>query len=52
MKLFTNKKQVQTEIDRIAQKDIGNIRLNMMRGNQKIDSQIYTTKVMGKALGY
>ena len=40
---------VQTEIDRIAQKDIGNIRLNMMRGNQKIDSQIYTTKVMGKA---
>ena len=40
---------VQTEIDRIAQKDIGNIRLNMMRGNQKIDSQIYTTRVMGKA---
>ena len=34
---------------RIAQKDIGNIRLNMMRGNQKIDSQIYTTRVMGKA---
>ena len=40
---------VQTEINRIAQKDICNIRLNMMRGNQKIDSQIYTTKVMGKA---
>ena len=40
---------VQSEINRIAQKDIGNIRLNMMRGNQKIDSQIYTTRVMGKA---
>lgn len=40
---------VQTEINRIAQKDIGNIRLNMMRGNQKMDSMIYTTKVMGKA---
>ncbi len=39
----------QKEIDRIAVKDVGNIRLNMMRGNAKIDSQIYTTKVMGKA---
>ena len=40
---------VQKEIDRIATKDIGNIRINMMRGNQKMDSMIYTTKVMGKA---
>ena len=40
---------VQSEINRIAQKDIGNIRINMMRGNQKMDSMIYTTKVMGKA---
>ena len=39
----------QKEIDRIAVKDVGRIRLNMMRGNQKIDSQIYTTKVMGKS---
>ena len=40
---------VQKEIDRIVTKDIGNIRINMMRGNQKMDSMIYTTKVMGKA---
>ena len=40
---------VQKEINRIATKDIGNIRINMMRGNQKMDSMIYTTKVMGKA---
>jgi len=40
---------VQSEIDRIAQKDIGNIRINMLRGNNKLDTQIYTTKVMGKA---
>ena len=39
----------QKEIDRIAVKDVGNIRLNMMRGNAKIDSQIYTTSVMGRA---
>jgi len=39
----------QSEIDRIATKDIGNIRINMMRGNQKMDTMIYTTKVMGKA---
>ena len=40
---------VQSEINRIVQKDIANIRINMMRGNQKMDSMIYTTKVMGKA---
>jgi len=40
---------VQSEINRIAQKDIGNIRINMLRGNNKLDTQIYTTKVMGKA---
>ena len=40
---------VQSEINRIAQKDIGNIRFNMLRGNNKLDTQIYTTKVMGKA---
>ena len=40
---------VQSEIDRIATKDIGNIRLNMMRSESKLQSQIYTTKVMGKA---
>ena len=39
----------QSEIDRIAAKDITNIRINMMRGNQKMDTMIYTTKVMGKA---
>jgi len=40
---------VQSEINRIAQKDISNIRINMLRGNNKLDTQIYTTKVMGKA---
>ena len=40
---------VQKEIDRIATKDIGRIRINMMRGESKLQSQIYTTKVMGKA---
>ena len=39
----------QSEIDRIATKDIGNIRINMMRGNQKMDTMIYTKRVMGKA---
>ena len=39
----------QSEIDRIASKDITNIRINMMRGNQKMDTMIYTTKVMGKS---
>ena len=40
---------VQKEIDRIATKDIGRIRINMLRGESKLTSQIYTTKVMGKA---
>jgi hypothetical protein len=40
---------VQKEIDRITTKDIGRIRINMLRGESKIQSQIYTTKVMGKA---
>ena len=39
----------QTEIDRIAQKDINNIKINTLRGESKLDSAIYTTKVMGKA---
>ena len=39
----------QTEIDRIAQKDISNIKINTLRGESKIDSAIYTTRVMGKA---
>ena len=39
----------QTEIDRIAQKDISNIKINTLRGESKIDTAIYTTKVMGKA---
>ena len=39
----------QTEIDRIAQKDISNIKINTLRGESKLDSAIYTTKVMGKA---
>ena len=40
---------VQKEIDRIATKDIGRIRINMLRGESKLTSQIYTTKVMGKS---
>ena len=39
----------QTEIDRIAQKDINNIKINTLRGESKLDSAIYTTRVMGKA---
>lgn len=39
----------QTEIDRIAQKDINNIKINTLRGESKLESQIYTTRVMGKA---
>lgn len=39
----------QNEIDRIAQKDVSNIRINTLRGESKLESQIYTTKVMGKA---
>jgi hypothetical protein len=39
----------QSEIDRIAQKDVTNIKINTLRGESKIESQIYTTKVMGKA---
>jgi len=39
----------QTEIDRIAQKDISNIKINTLRGESKIESAIYTTRVMGKA---
>ena len=39
----------QTEIDRIAQKDISNIKINTLRGESKLDSAIYTTRVMGKA---
>ena len=38
-----------TEIDRIAQKDINNIKINTLRGESKIETQIYTTRVMGKA---
>ena len=39
----------QSEIDRIAQKDIANIKINTARGESKLQSQIYSTKVMGKA---
>ena len=39
----------QTEIDRIAAKDVSNIKINTLRGESKIETQIYTTKVMGKA---
>jgi hypothetical protein len=39
----------QSEIDRIAQKDIANIKVNTARGESKLQSQIYSTKVMGKA---
>lgn len=39
----------QSEIDRIAQKDISNIKINTARGESKLQSQIYSTKVMGKA---
>jgi len=42
----------QSEIDRIAQKDITNIRINTRRGGEKLQSQIYSTKVMGKAKTY
>jgi hypothetical protein len=40
---------IQSEIDRIAQKDINNIKINTMRGESKLESQIYSTRVMGKA---
>jgi len=40
---------IQSEIDRIAQKDISNIKINTARGESKLQSQIYSTKVMGKA---
>lgn len=39
----------QSEIKRIAAKDVANIKINTLRGESKIESQIYTTKVMGKA---
>lgn len=39
----------QSEIKRIAAKDVTNIKINTLRGESKIESQIYTTKVMGKA---
>jgi len=43
---------VQSEIDRIATKDITNIKINVGRAEQKLQSQIYSTKVMGKAQEY
>ncbi len=43
---------VQSEIDRIAQRDISNIKINTLRSESKLQSQIYTTKVMGKAQEY
>jgi hypothetical protein len=39
----------QAEIDRIAERDIRNIKINVLRGESKLDSQIYSTRVMGKA---
>ncbi len=40
---------VQSEINRIAQKDISTIRINTARADAKLQTQIYTTRVMGKA---
>lgn len=42
----------QAEIDRIAERDIRNIKINVLRGESKLDSAIYTTRVMGKAQKY
>ena len=43
---------VQTEIDRIKTRDISNIKLNTVRSESKLQSAIYTTKIMGKAQEY
>lgn len=43
---------VQTEIDRIKTRDISNIKLNTARSESKLQSAIYTTKIMGKAQEY
>jgi hypothetical protein len=43
---------VQGEIDRIAAKDVSTIKLNTARSESKLQSAIYTTKVMGKAQEY
>jgi mannitol-specific phosphotransferase system IIBC component len=43
---------IQSEVNRIAQRDINNIRINTLRGEGKLESAIYTTKVMGKAQEY
>ena len=43
---------VQTEIDRIKTRDISTIKLNTARSESKLQSAIYTTKIMGKAQEY
>jgi hypothetical protein len=43
---------INSEIDRISIKDISNIKINVLRGEDKFNSAIYTTKVMGKAQKY
>ena len=43
---------IDSEIDRIAARDVSNIKLNVLRGESKLDSAIYTTRVMGKAQKY
>ena len=43
---------VQGEIDRITTKDVSTIKLNTARSESKLQSAIYTTKVMGKAQEY
>lgn len=40
---------VQSEIDRIAMRDVSTIKINVARSDQKLSSAIYTTGVMGKA---
>lgn len=42
----------QSEIRRIAKKDVTNIQINAARGGEKLESAIYTTKVMGKSKVY
>jgi len=42
----------QKEIERIAAQDLSNININLLSGNAKINSAIYTTRVMGKAQKY
>ena len=43
---------INSEIDKIAARDVSNIKLNVLRGESKLDSAIYTTRVMGKAQKY